>query len=87
MEWDLQTYLRDMRQEQQEDHLRLSVKIDSVVTVLNKHDKRIATVENTRKTMLWLGSSLIVAVIGFIVDMLVNHLQAHVAAASIVLKP
>lgn len=78
--FNLQTFLRDMRLEQQRDHESLSNKVDEVLEMVHSHDTRITVVENTRKSMLWLGSALIVAVLGFIADMVVNHIPQVFAA-------
>jgi hypothetical protein len=94
MEFNIQDYLRDMREEQQQDHRDLAERIESHTLALhgrvssvnervNKHETRLVVVENTRKTLLWLGTALITALLGFVGDMLINHLP-HVAAAAVV---
>lgn len=93
MEFNIQDYLRDMREEQQQDHHDLSEKIDGIASAMHarieivqgrvaKHDTRLVVVEGTRRTLLWLGTALITAMLGFAGDMLINHLP-HAAAAAI----
>lgn len=73
--FNLQSFLSDMRREQREDHAELSGKVDTIVTTIGQHETRIVVVENTRKLLMWLGASFGVAVIGFLIDMVVNHLK------------
>jgi len=49
----------------------------------NSIDKRLETVENTRRSMLWLGATMIVAIIGVVLDMAANYLPRILAS----LKP
>lgn len=37
-------------------------------------DGRLASIEGNRKTLRWLGGCLVIATLGFLSDMLVNHL-------------
>jgi uncharacterized membrane protein YidH (DUF202 family) len=75
VKFNLQSYLSEMRTEQRADTLMLSEKIDDVKGTLAKHDNRISTVENTRRLLVWLGASLGVAAIGFLLDLLANHFK------------
>lgn len=82
--FNLQYFLQDMRREQREDHEALSKKVDNVLDTVNNHETRITTVENTRKTLLWLGAALITALLTFVGDMIVNHVGS---AATAVVAP
>ena len=75
IDFNLQQYLSEMRSEQRADTLLLSEKIDGVKETLGKHETRITVVENTRRVLIWLGASFGLAVIGFLADMIVNHLN------------
>lgn len=75
IEFDLQSYLSEMRSEQRADTLLLSEKIDGVKDTLGKHDTRIAIVENTRRVLVWLGATLGVGLVTFLIDMVVNHFK------------
>jgi hypothetical protein len=63
-------------------HAAMHARIEIVQGRVAKHDTRLVVVEGTRKTLLWLGTALITAMLGFIGDMLINHLP-HAAAAVI----
>lgn len=91
MEFNIQDYLRDMREEQQQDHKDLSAKIDDVTSAMftridvvdrrvSRHETRIVVVENTRKSLRWLGAALISALLALAGDLILNHLP-HAAAA------
>lgn len=75
MEFNLQTYLTEMRTEARQDNQLIMHKVDDVKKTLALHDTRITVVENTRRVLLWLGASLGVATIGFILDMIANHIK------------
>ena len=70
MEFDLQQYLRDMREENQDaiktvrdenkgHYLALSNKIEGVVAKTNAHETRIVVVENMRTNVRWLTGTVI----------------------------
>lgn len=75
MQFDLQAFLRDMKEEQKEDHDRLEKKIDEALDTLNNHETRLVVVENTRKAMLWLGTTLLLAFLGIAGDLVVTHFK------------
>lgn len=77
MNFDMQQFLSEMRQEQREDHQVVVTKLDSVIVKVADHETRIVVVENTRKTMLWLAGTVIVALLGAVLDFLVNHTPPH----------
>lgn len=78
---DLLAEMRDeqraMRSEHKEDHTTLMEKFDTVFKKLGDHETRITVVENTRKTVRWLGGTVIVGGIGFLIDYLFNHVFKH----------
>lgn len=93
MEFNIQDYLHDMRAEQQRDHRDLSSKIEGISAAMHarissvndhviRHETRLVVVENTRRTLLWLGTALITALLAFVGDLVINHLP-HAAAAVI----
>lgn len=76
--FDLQTFLSDMRTEaaeanmalraeMQSGHASLAAKIDSGQATINNHETRIVILESTRKTLRWVLGSALVAVIGGLV--------------------
>jgi hypothetical protein len=73
MNFDLQQYLKEMRDDQREDHKEVVDKLDAVIVRVQDHETRIVVVENTRKTMRWLTGTVIVALVGALLDFLVNH--------------
>lgn len=88
-----QAMLAEMRREQREDHQSLVTAMgegfEKVTTAMSTHvledttkfaaiDKRLSTVENTRRTMRWLGATVIVAVIGVLLEFLSNHLPTFI---------
>lgn len=77
-DFNLQTYLSEMRQEQRDDHNSLSEKLDGAVAEfraeISKHHTRLVIVEGTRRVVLWLGGSAILALLGVLADLVVNHL-------------
>lgn len=72
-EFNLQTFLSEMRQEAREGQETLALKIDSITETLHKHDKRIAVVENMRRILVGFIVSAGLALLGFLADMAVNH--------------
>ena len=85
-EFDLQTFLSEMRQEQNDSHRNLAAKMDSINTELTRqiddvvetqfaHHTRIALVENFRRTARWVIATLIVGVVTGAVDLIVNHFK------------
>ncbi len=71
--WDLQQYLSDMKDELREDNKVLADKLDYFSMAIHKLDKRISVVENTRRLLFAVAGALGVAVLGFVADMAVNH--------------
>lgn len=70
MEFDLQEFLRDMRDEHRqaigevkkenaENFRVLTEKVETVITRTNGHETRIVVVENMRSTVRWLTGSLV----------------------------
>lgn len=81
MDFNLQQYLTEMRREARDDFktVRSDISdvrndIGDVKDTLHKHDKRIMAVENMRRVLIFAGGSLIVGTIGFLFDMVKNHL-------------
>jgi hypothetical protein len=74
VQFDLQEFLSEMRQEQRADHKELSEKIDGIKTTQGEHNTRIVTLESHRKTVIWLGTTLLAAVFGAIVDVVFVHI-------------
>lgn len=66
MEFNLQTFLSEMRREQNENYKDLANRVDGVVTTVNNHETRLVIVENDRKTVRWLAATLIVAALGVV---------------------
>lgn len=88
--FSVQAFLAEMRQEQREDHKALTDKVDegfkSIASSMSAHeledakqfgaiDKRLEAVENTRRSMHWLGATVIVAFVGVALDFIFNHLR------------
>ncbi len=48
----------------------------------NAIDKRLQTVENTRRSMRWLGATMIVALVGLVFEFVFSHLPKYVASIS-----
>ena len=74
VKFNLQRYLEDMRREQQEAHRDLSAKVDDAFSQLTKQGTRLTTVENSHRLVRWFGGVAIVGLVGFIFDVLLNHL-------------
>lgn len=89
MDFNLQQFLSEMRQEQRDDHKELSTKVEDgfsdVKLAMSNHeiqdtirfasiDKRLDSVENTRRSIRWLAGTVIVAAIGVAFELLTNHL-------------
>lgn len=87
--------LDKMRAEQREDHAALVQKVDtgfhSINTAAAAHeledtkrfaavDKRVESVENTRRSIRWLGATVIVALIGAFFDFVFIHLPRLIAS-------
>lgn len=76
MEFNLQDFLRDMRQEQNDSHVAMSRKIDNVLNRVNDHETRLILVEQTRKTVRWVVGILITGGVGVlyqVVAALIKH--------------
>lgn len=76
-QFNLQTYLSEMREESRTQYSELDAKLDTIKDTLGEHNTRITIVENTRKLLVWASGALVVGVIGFIFDMVKNHLSQH----------
>lgn len=67
VDFDLQSFLREMRDEQREAHEALVTKVDAgfkeASAALAKHDTRITVIENLRKNVLWFASATFGALI------------------------
>jgi hypothetical protein len=75
IQFNLQQFLADMREEQREDIKTLSDKVDggfhqlhgrisAVQTKVNDHETRVTVVEKTHKLVGWLAGAAIVAILG-----------------------
>lgn len=73
-EFDLQIFLRDMRQEQKDDMVRLSTKVDKISADLASHETRIAIVEGFYRAATWFTRVGAAAIITMVYDILKNHL-------------
>jgi hypothetical protein len=88
--------MREDAQLAREVHANLTTKVDegfkAIAAVASAHeladlrafgeiDKRLETVENTRRSMRWLGATMIVALIGLVFEFVFEHLPAIVAQA------
>lgn len=69
VDFDVQTFLRDMRNEQNDAHSKLEEKIDGLKTTISNHETRLTVVENDRSTLRWFFGSIIAAAIGFVVSL------------------
>lgn len=89
MDFNLQNFLSEMRAEQRDDNMTLTAKVDqgfqavassqkahelSDQQMFSSFDKRLSTVENTRRTMRWLAGSITVAALGAGVDLVLTHI-------------
>ena len=70
MEFDLQSFLHEMRDEQRADHAALSAKVDAITEVVRAHETRLTVVEGTRRTTRWIVGACAVSAIGAAVDFL-----------------
>jgi hypothetical protein len=63
MEFNIQEYLTDMRQEQQVQHTELSRKIDALQVHtserLGRHDTRLTVLENGHKLARWFAATTV----------------------------
>jgi hypothetical protein len=63
MEFNIQEYLADMREEQQDQHMELSRKIDTLQLHtserLGKHDTRLTVLENGHKIARWFAATTV----------------------------
>lgn len=66
IEFNLQTFLTDMRSE-------LNDKMDQIKEIQAKHDTRLALLERTQSTLKWAAGTVIVAALGLFVDVIKNH--------------
>lgn len=73
MDFNLQQYLGEMREENREDHKATNEKLDRALGRINNHETRIVVVEGTRKIILWLAGVTIVALLGSAFDYAFNH--------------
>lgn len=80
VKFNLQTFLSEMRTEQNDRFDKLDGKVDTVVVKVNDHETRIVVVENTRKAVKWLGATVIGALIVAGIDLLFVHLPKLLAA-------
>lgn len=73
MEFNLQTFLTEMRKEQREDHETLDSKLDSTLAKIAEHETRLVILEGTRTLLKWGAATVIVTVLGLLVDIFVKH--------------
>lgn len=59
VEFNLQTFLSDMRAEQLRSQELLTAKVDAALDKMHDHEARIVVVENMRKNMRWLTGTFI----------------------------
>lgn len=86
---DVQTLLIKMQDKLEENHADLVKKVDdgfkALTTAASEHelsdtrlfsaiDNRLVIVENTRRTIRWLGTTVLVALIGAFADFVFVHL-------------
>jgi hypothetical protein len=86
---------REDAESARQSHATLTTKVDegfkAIAAVASAHelaeakqfaevDKRLSTVENTRRTMRWLGATVLVSLCGAVVDFLFVHLPKLLAA-------
>lgn len=70
MEFNLQTFLSEMRDEQREDHRDLSNKVDNMLETLQDHETRLTVVENSYKSAKWFVALLITGLVTVAGDLL-----------------
>lgn len=80
VKFNLQSFLSEMRSEQNDRFNGLETKIDQAVTKVNEHETRIVVVENTRRAVKWLGATVVGALIVGLVDLVFTHLPRLMAA-------
>ncbi len=73
MEFDHQAFLRDMRKETNDGLKSIDGKVDEVLVKVNDHETRIVVVEGTRRTLLWLGGAVLIALLPVVFDLAANH--------------
>lgn len=80
MEFNIQQFLSEMRQEQKKDHDELAKKVDTGFSRLTEtaanHDKRIARVEDARTAIIWLVCACLSAFAFGVGEIVVNHFSA-----------
>ena len=93
---NVQDLLLTMRKEQRDDHEKLVEKVDegfkAIALVASNHelqdqklfaalDKRVVIVENTRRSIRWLGATVLVTLLGGVADFLFVHLPKLLGGA------
>jgi hypothetical protein len=77
IDFDLQSFLQDMRHEQKQDISALTEKVDDgfkeVRSSVAAHDTRLVVVEGTRKALLWFGATVLTLLLPVLYDLVMNH--------------
>jgi hypothetical protein len=81
MEGRLRADQESTRRENRRRHRNLSKKVDTALETLQNHDTRIVVVERTRKNVIWLSATAIVALISAAVDFFFAHLPSFFASS------
>ena len=74
VDFNLQTFLSEMREELCGKIDRVDGKVDMVTVRITDHETRISVVENTRKIIRWLAGVLLVGAVAFVFDVIYSHL-------------
>ena len=86
MDFNLQDFLRDMREEQRDGFHTITDRAERLADELTKHTKddaviaerldgRLKNIEDVKSTMRWFVGALVLGAIGVSFDALVNHLH------------
>lgn len=74
-EYLLYTELRELRQEQQDQHKAVMSKLEGVIETQGDHETRLVVLENTRRNMRWAVGTVVVAALTGVVDYFKNHFR------------
>lgn len=90
MEFNIQQFLSEMRQEQKNDHDELAKKVDAGFKQLTEtaasHDKRISRVEEARTAIIWLVCACLSAFVFGMGELIVNHFATPAPAPTAVVS-
>jgi hypothetical protein len=73
VEFDIQSFLAEMREEQRQDHQTLMSKFDRLNDRVSQHETRLVVVENTRNVIVAAIGMLFAALIAGVTDFFFNH--------------